>query len=80
MKDLCFRFKTKNKQSYIYIDREKLKSYDGEPVSLLMNGWFMHDITQFPPSDKITPIFISMHVNNEILIKNNIKYFKKYVY
>ena len=43
-----------------------------------MNGWYMHDIYKFPPSDKITPIFISVHINNEYLIKNNIDYFKKY--
>jgi len=38
----------------------------------------MHNINKFPPSDKITPIFISVHVNNEKLISRNIKYFKKY--
>ena len=38
----------------------------------------MHNINKFPPSDKITPIFISVHITNERLISNNIKYFKKH--
>ena len=42
---------------------------------LIMNGWYMHNINKFP-SDKITPLFISVHINNENLIKNNISYFK----
>ena len=25
---------------YTFIDREKLSDYDGEPVKLIMNGWY----------------------------------------
>jgi len=70
--------KKKGITEYTFIDREKLSDYNGEPVILIMNGWYMHNISKFPPSDKITPIFISMFVGNEQLIKNNIVYFKKY--
>tara|TARA_Y200000002_G_scaffold376712_1_gene381047 strand:- start:382 stop:2397 length:2016 start_codon:yes stop_codon:yes gene_type:complete len=70
--------KKKGITEYIFIDREKLRDYNGEPVTLIMNGWFMHDINKFPPSNKITPIFISVHISNEHLIRNNINYFKKY--
>ncbi|MFC1753872.1 polysaccharide pyruvyl transferase family protein [Thermoproteota archaeon] len=63
---------------YSYIDREKLNDYDGEPVTMIMNSWFMHKIHKFPPSDKITPVFISFHCNNEALIKKNIPYFKRH--
>ena len=63
---------------YSFIDREKLSDYDGEPVTLIMNGWFIHKIKKFPPSDKITPVFISVHICHEKLISNNINYFKKY--
>ena len=70
--------KKKGIEKYTFIDREKLSDYDGEPVKLIMNGWFMHNINKFPPSDKITPIFISVHIDNEHLISNNINYFKKY--
>jgi len=67
-----------NINEYTYIDREKLKEYDGEPVHLIANGWYMHDITKFPPSDKITPIFISVYIDNPLIVSNNVEYFKKY--
>jgi hypothetical protein len=70
--------KKKGITEYIFIDREKLSNYKSQPVTLIMNGWFIHDLSKFPPSDKITPIFISVHVNNEQLIKDNKLYFKKY--
>lgn len=70
--------KKKGITEYTFIDREKLSDYDGQPVTLIMNGWYMHNIKKFPPSDKITPIFISVHINNESLISKNINYFKKY--
>ena len=70
--------KKKGITEYTFIDREKLSDYNGEPVILIMNGWYMHNISKFPPSDKITPLFTSIHINNELLISNNIKYFKKY--
>ena len=64
--------------SFSYINREKLSDYDGPPVKLIMNGWFMHDIHKFPPHNNISPIFISFHCANSKMIKNNISYFKKY--
>jgi lipopolysaccharide biosynthesis glycosyltransferase len=70
--------KKKEITDYTFIDREKLSDYDGEPVTLIMNGWYMHNINKFPPSDKITPVFISVHINNERLISNNINYLKKH--
>lgn len=70
--------KKKSIFEYSYIDREKLSEYNGEPVTLIMNGWFMHNIDKFPPSDKITPIFISTHIQNENIVSKNISYFKKY--
>ena len=33
--------KKKGITEYTFIDREKLSDYDGEPVTLIMNGWFM---------------------------------------
>jgi hypothetical protein len=64
--------------SYVILDRESLHNYDGEPLVVLMNGWYMHKIDNFPPSPKLTPIFISFHCADETLIKKNIDYFKKY--
>jgi len=63
---------------YTFIDRERLKSYKGELVHLVMNGWFMHDKSQFPPSNKIIPIFISFHCADPKLVKLHAKYFKKW--
>ena len=67
-----------NIHEYICIDREKLKSYNGEPVHLIMNGWFMHNLKQFPPSKNITPLFIGFHCRKEKLVKKNIEYFKRF--
>jgi polysaccharide pyruvyl transferase WcaK-like protein len=61
-----------------FLNRESLFAYDGEPVKLMMNGWFMNDISRFPPSKKTVPIFLGFHANNEKLIANNIPYFKQH--
>ena len=68
----------KNITEYSFIDRETIKLYDGPEVNVIMNGWFIHDKSMFPPSDKITPIYISFHCSDESLIKDNITHFKKY--
>ena len=70
--------KKNNIYDYDFVNREKLSEYDGEPLVLIMNGWYMHDITKFPPSDKITPIFISVYIDNKELVTKNLKYFKKH--
>lgn len=47
-----------------FIDRdEELSSYEGEQCKMIMNGWFMHNPTNFPPSKKIIPLFISFHLS-----------------
>ena len=47
----------------VFVQRERLREYDGEPVKMIMNGWFMIHPEQFPPSDKIKPLYISFHMN-----------------
>lgn len=47
-----------------YICREQLNSYNGDPVSMIMNGWYMHNPENFPPSKQIDPLFISFHLNS----------------
>lgn len=44
------------------IERERLatQQHDGA-VKLIMNGWFMHDDSQWPPHPSILPLLISMH-------------------
>lgn len=71
-----------DKVDYI-IDREELHSFkSNEKVRLIMNGWFMHNPKNFPPSDCIEPLFVSFHINpkiaEEFLNKKTIDYLKKH--
>ncbi len=45
------------------LNRDQLKDYEGPAVNLIMNGWFMEPPYQWPPSEMITPFFISFHLN-----------------
>ena len=49
----------------------------GEEINLIMNGWWMERVKNFPPSSKINPVWISFHVSRPDLIKNCKNYFKK---
>lgn len=64
-----------------YVSREKLNEYNEDDLRLIMNGWFLHNTENWPPSDKIFPTFVAFHINSsalEILNKNNsLDYFKK---
>ena len=66
----------------ILVSREKLNEYKGEDVKLIMNGWFLDNTSNWPPSDKINPLFVSFHLNSsayEILEKQEvISYFKQH--
>ena len=47
-----------------YIDRENLSCFvpdKKEYVSMIMNGWFIHNKIAWPPSPYIKPLLISMH-------------------
>jgi len=47
-----------------YIDREDLNCFipeEKEYVSMIMNGWFLHNKMAWPPSPYINPLTISMH-------------------
>jgi len=65
-----------------FINRERLGEYDGDPVKLIMNGWFTHNIHNWVPSEKIDPIFVSFHMNNTaapyMLSEKGIEYLKKH--
>ncbi len=67
------------------IDREKLNEYNeynGFKVSVIMNGWFMHNGNNWPPSNLINPLFISFHINSGVekalTSDKSIKYFKQH--
>ena len=45
------------------LDREKLDKYNKENIKTIINGWFMENPKNWPPSKKIIPLFISFHIN-----------------
>jgi hypothetical protein len=64
-----------------YINREGLSDYTGQDVKMIMNGWYMQNPEKFPPSDKITPLYVSFHLNSHIkdrfLTERAIEHMKK---
>ena len=62
------------------LDRDRLNTYIGPSVKLVMNGWFMEAPLNWPPSNKIIPLFLSFHLNpsaqKEMLTPQGIKYLK----
>lgn len=65
-----------------FVNREELKSYKEEECAIIMNGWYMHDVAQWPPSEKIHPLFVAFHLNitvaDKMLSPEGIKYLKRY--
>ncbi len=65
-----------------FVDRDEIKSYEGEECCIIMNGWFMHTPSQWPPSPNIHPIFVAFHINplaqKEMLSDIGIKYLKRH--
>lgn len=60
-----------------YLDRERLnffQSEDGEKVAAIMNGWYMKNKFNWPPSNNIVPHYISMHFNQEDYFGINTSY------
>lgn len=66
-----------------YIEREtELKNYSEEKVSMIMNGWYMNNPQNWPPSSFINPLFVSFHINKcglpEFLNNTSIAYLKNH--
>lgn len=65
-----------------YVNREKLGQYKGEPIKMILNGWFTHNAANWVPSDDIIPLFVSFHMNNTaaplMLSEKGIEYLKKH--
>lgn len=63
-----------------FLNREKLNDYRGKPISIILNGWFMHNPKNWPPSKDINPLFISFHMNrpyiSQMMTPNAISYMK----
>lgn len=63
-----------------FINREQLKSYNEGPCKVIMNGWYMHDPSQWPPSNAIDPLFVAFHLNlsakDGLLREDGVRYLK----
>lgn len=66
----------------ILVERERLSLYHGEPIKMIMNGWYMCEPQYWPPTDLIHPLFLSLHINKlakeRMLAEDSIDYLKKY--
>ncbi|OUO13184.1 hypothetical protein B5F91_14520 [Bacteroides sp. An322] len=65
-----------------FIQREQLKDYDEEECKIIMNGWYIHHPEQWPPSEKIKPLFVATHFNTlvqkQLLSNESIAYLKRH--
>lgn len=65
-----------------FINREELDLYSDDECALIMNGWFMHNPSKWPPSSKISPLFVSFHMNESskerMLTKEGVDYLKSH--
>lgn len=64
-----------------FLDRDTdLKDYDDESCKIIMNGWYMHEPQNWPPSEKIIPLFVAFHINvlakKEMTSSESISYLK----
>jgi len=53
-----------------FLDREKLDEYSGDPIRLIVNGWYMHQPGSWPPAPQIVPLLTSIHISQEISPQN----------
>lgn len=66
-----------------FVDRDdELNTYDGEPCKMIMNGWYMHYPQNWPPTDKIDPLFVAFHLNSvardQLLADESLAYLKRH--
>lgn len=65
-----------------YITREGMHRYNDETVKMIMNAWYMANPGNFPPSTKIEPLYVSVHLNSSIVDRiyrpEVIEHFKKH--
>lgn len=65
-----------------FIPRDHMNAYQGDSVKMIMNAWYMDLPENFPPSDDINPLYVSIHINSTIVDKiftpESITHFKKF--
>lgn len=66
----------------VYINREKLDAYSGNPTKMIMNGWYMDHPEHWPPSKSIEPLFVAFHMEKNckesMLSPEGISYLKQH--
>ena len=62
-----------------YIDRDKIASYQGNPVKLIANAWYHVYSGNSVFSKNITPLLTSIHINNvDEVNQTTLSYLKKH--
>jgi hypothetical protein len=67
-------------QDYDLVDRDFLNLYEGDPVLVVMNGWFTHLPKNWPPAPAITPLFFGFHMTQRTfpVFEQYADYFRKF--
>lgn len=67
-----------------YVEQEEADKYfpeDKRPIRLVMNGWFQWRAENWPPSEYVKPLLISMHISplkaEQLLTPKGIEFLKK---
>lgn len=70
------------KSEVIYVNRDNLSNYDGDPAKVIMNGWYTYKPFSCMPNDRIIPLFVAFHLNVDIenifFTSSNIAILKKH--
>ena len=65
-----------------FVERDELSLYDGDECGVIMNGWYMANPDNWPPSEKIKPLFVAFHINSKaktaMKSPQSIAYLKRY--
>lgn len=63
-----------------YVERDFMNEYNGDECVVVMNGWFSNAPDNWPPSDRIIPLFFGFHMTLEAAesYRKHKQYFKKH--
>ena len=63
----------------ILVDRDSVSSYSGDPIKMIMNGWWHIYEGNEVTSDAIIPLYVSYHISNpDGITKKALEHLKKY--
>lgn len=68
--------------AYIPLEQTHVYKSDLEQTKVIMNGWYMGNPDNWPPSVDISPLFVSFHITPEaydkLLDRDGVEYLKKF--